>query len=102
MDTEDFNKDVDDNIDNNPKTPAKIKVSSEEDAKEKIKDRMKKVDGVVSCLQCTHSSTTKEAMSKHILSKHLEGITYKCNFCGKTYSSKGSLQVHRSIYHRGE
>merc|ERR1719342_2028628 len=101
MDTEYFNKDVAENIDNNPKTPAKIKVSSEEDAKEKIKDMMKKVDGVVSCLQCTHSSTTKEAMSKHILSKHLEGITYKCNFCGKTYSSKGSLQVHRSIYHRG-
>ena len=36
-------------------------------------------------------------LKKHIEANHLEGISVQCNQCGKTFRSRNSLQVHKSV-----
>ena len=46
----------------------------------------------------------KEGLAKHIRnhieSNHLEGISVPCGYCDKTFSSRKSLQKHKSKFHK--
>jgi len=67
-----------------------------------IESMMKKVDGSWTCSQCGKTlgfSGCKNDMRKHIESKHLEGITHPCSYCGKTFRIKQYLQQHISKMH---
>ena len=41
----------------------------------------------------------KTSIRDHIESKHLEGICIPCDFCGNIFSSRASLNIHKSRYH---
>ena len=38
----------------------------------------------------------------HIESKHLEGVSLPCNFCGKRFRSRKALQIHKKHYHKSQ
>ena len=46
----------------------------------------------------------KEGLSKHlrnhIEANHLEGISIPCHHCDKTFSSRASLEMHKSRFHK--
>ena len=40
------------------------------------------------------------SIRNHIEAKHLEGICIPCDFCGNTFSSRKSLNFHKSRFHK--
>lgn len=57
------------------------------------------------CDQCCRHFTTKRGLRLHGLSKHGKGkIPYKCNICGKAYTSitsyRGHVDKHAGIKHK--
>ena len=41
----------------------------------------------------------RQNMKNHV-EKHVEGLTYNCQHCGKEFRSQNSLNVHKSISHK--
>ena len=83
-------------------TSHKIKVTSREEADEKIckfflADENKKL---FTCKICGYNSNQSYMTKRHIKS-HLEGIYHHCNNCDKKYSVKSSLQRHQKDHHSG-
>ena len=81
---------------------------------EKVKSMMEKGQKMIICgkkangtpIQYTSSickvcgkEGIKTSIRNHIESKHLEGICIPCDFCGNTFSSRASLNIHKSRYH---
>ena len=63
-------------------------------------------DGTFSCGFCGKTGdkkqilrTRKFVMRRHV-ETHLEGLSYPCQTCEKTFRSKNSLNSHTSLYHR--
>ena len=63
-------------------------------------------DGSYRCTACGKTSDNdrlnrnrKTNMMKHI-ETHLEGLSYCCSICQKTFRSKNSLFTHKSVYHK--
>ena len=59
-------------------------------------------DGSVSCKFCdkTMASRNKwQDMRRHI-ETHLEGLSYSCGICQKTFRSSNSLHFHKSVNHK--
>ena len=50
-------------------------------------------NGVFGCLKCAYTSTQRGHLKEHV-EKHIEGLRYPCNFCGKISSSSMSLRGH--------
>ena len=42
----------------------------------------------------------KRNLKNHIENRHIEGITYPCDFCGQTFKSDDSLRKHHKRKHR--
>ena len=61
---------------------------------------LKESDGTFSCLLCGKSGVkTRQNMKKHV-ETHLEGLSFPCQHCGKTFRFRNALQVHNSRRHR--
>ena len=58
----------------------------------------KNQNGVYSCLKCAYTSMQKGHMKGHV-EKHIKGLKYPCNYCGKNASSSQSLRGHLRKYH---
>ena len=61
-------------------------------------------DGTLSCGVCgkrgdAGNKSQKFIMQRH-LETHLEGLSYPCSACGKTFRSRNSLNCHVSRFHR--
>ena len=56
-------------------------------------------DGNYSCGYCGKASRNKADMKKHV-ETHLEGLSFPCQNCDKTFRSRNSLSKHNSVYHR--
>merc|ERR1712126_428040 len=63
-------------------------------------------DGNFRCTVCGKTSSTnkkkssqKQTMQRHI-ETHMDGLTYTCSLCEKTFRSRHSLYVHKSVSHR--
>ena len=61
-------------------------------------------DGTYSCGFCgktgdKSSRSRKFIMQRHV-ETHLDGLSYPCQTCQKTFRSKNSLNSHTSLYHR--
>ena len=54
------------------------------------------------CIECGHSSKRKDAVAKHVESKHIDSGGITCKFCGKFCPNSNSLQAHISRNHRGQ
>jgi len=51
------------------------------------------------CMYCSYSNLVRQNMKKHV-EIHLEGSSYPCSFCGKTFKTTNSLNTHISVQHR--
>ena len=75
--------------------------SNIEEVDAKIAENMlKESDGTFSCQLCGKSGVkTRQNMKKHV-ETHLEGLSFPCQHCGKTFRFRNALQVHNSRRHR--
>ena len=56
-----------------------------------------KLGGLWTCKVCNFSSKDRSHLREHV-EKHIEGVEYPCNLCGKILRSSKSLRSH---YHKG-
>lgn len=97
-------------------TPMKCEVIWNDDKKTSVGSATEEYDKVVeemicksgsgtkaySCKKCSYSGS-KNHLREHV-GKHIEGFSFPCNFCGKTFGSKKNLRMHssrkcKSVYH---
>ena len=55
-------------------------------------------DGSLKCTQCGKMSRTRQNMRSHS-ETHLDGLSFDCQLCAKTISSRISLRLHISRKH---
>lgn len=57
-------------------------------------------DGMMRCAECDYSSQYQTNLRKHIEAHHMKDFLaeYKCPVCFKSFSSKNSLQSHKSRF----
>ena len=63
-------------------------------------------DGTFSCGVCGKTGNSnilpgnqKQNMRSHV-ETHMEGLSFLCQSCGKTFGARVSLRMHKSKYHR--
>ena len=79
-----------------------IPMSTEDIAEvnKKINESFEKVSsGVYKCLICGKISKQSVEIKRHV-ETHLEGLSYPCQHCGKTFRSAHVLRSHASQKHR--
>ena len=81
----------------------KVKLEDLDDQIESMMMITDKVDQrgytLVTCSIC-YKELTKSHMKDHIESKHLEGLSYSCDTCGKTSKTRVALRMHKRSQHR--
>ena len=71
-----------------------------EDLKSTIRAMMAQEGKVLTCTVCgktkdiTLNRHARELMELHVESLHVDGVTYDCTTCDKTFKSKRGLQKH--------
>ena len=66
---------------------------------EKIQQLMEKRDGTFHCKACYYSTKWNTNIKEHV-EKHIDGLSYPCQFCDKTFRSRNSLRVHKHNFHK--
>merc|ERR1712150_230672 len=56
-------------------------------------------NGVYSCGYCGKAGKHLYNMRKHV-ETHMEGLSFPCQSCDKTFRSRNSLSIHNTRYHR--
>ena len=83
-----------------------VSVSSNEmeDIKNKINENLEKCeDGRFRCTLCGKISNgtsrqCKQNIQRHIESTHIEGISFSCILCEKTFRSRNQLSIHKIVH----
>ena len=76
-------------------------VTSVDDVEEKLNELLEtNADGTFGCKHCGKSGAKKSRNMKNHIETHLEGLSFPCNLCGKTFRSRNSIGCHMSIFHR--
>ena len=57
-------------------------------------------DGTFSCSMCGMSGKLKHVIQYHV-ETHLDGLSFPCPVCDKTFKTRNSQRVHLSLKHRG-
>ena len=60
---------------------------------------VKNQDGSYTCLRCGKKSGIIGHAKSHV-ETHMEGLSFPCQSCDKTFRSRNSLSFHKSKYHR--
>ena len=76
-----------------------VTVKDNSTAEETIQEHLGREDGGYYCKVCNYKNTHKGRISQHI-ETHIEGLSYSCSVCHKTFRSRNSLQNHKSNYHK--
>ena len=66
---------------------------------QKIKDNIDVVDAHFVCKICGKTSNRKSVVQSHI-ETHIEGLSFPCHQCGKTFRSRHSLTQHTFRFHK--
>ena len=86
----------------------KILVSTSEDfseVKERVKQYMEKAtNGKFRCTICGKEAVgevknAKTNLMNHV-ETHLEGLSFPCQLCGKTFRSRNAFNIHKTRFHR--
>ena len=86
---------------NQPKSDKTIAVTVEDHSAvdDAIQEHLGKEDGVYFCRVCDYSRKERKDVKKHI-ETHIEGLSYSCSLCEKTFRSRSSLNRHNSKDHK--
>ena len=76
-----------------------VSVKDNSEVEEKIQEILSKHDGVYHCSVCFYKNKRKVDATRHA-ETHIEGLSYSCSDCEKTFRSRNSLRSHKSIYHK--
>ena len=71
----------------------------ESEAQSKIDEILTKSDGIITCTACGKTGTHPGNMRKHV-QIHVEGLSYSCPICNRSFRSKNSLQCHNGVFHK--
>ena len=80
-------------------------IENYEEIREKITENIiTNEDGSLTCKICNKTrggskNDARTVMRRH-MQTHIEGVSYPCSFCDKTFRSKNSFNNHKSVYHR--
>lgn len=70
-----------------------------EAAKQKAEEMIQKIDGGFECTACLKTGKSRWDMVRHA-ETHIEGVSYPCQKCDKSFRSENSLSNHKSTKHR--
>ena len=76
-----------------------VSVRDMSDVDGRIEELMEKREGRYYCLACDYSSVRISNVNEHV-EKHIEGLSFSCQFCDKTFRLRHSLRNHVNIHHR--
>ena len=82
-----------------PERTVAVTVKDNSDAEEAIQEQLGREDGGYYCKVCHYRSSDKTRVTNHI-ETHIEGLSYSCSECQKTFRSRDSFRKHKSIYHK--
>ena len=95
---------------NHHTTRSQPEKKSMEDIEKKISSMITLTDEVVegtkqkiyNCNVCNACGKggPRSVIERHIEAKHITGVSYPCEICGKTSRSRNALQVHKSAKHK--
>ena len=60
---------------------------------------VRNADNMWECKACSRSFVRKDHLKQHI-ETHLEGVSFDCPMCDKTFRSRNSLNVHTVRFHK--
>ena len=82
-----------------PERTLAVTVNDNSAAEETIQKNLVREVGGYSCKICNFSRKMKIDVTRHI-ETHIEGLSYPCSVCEKTFRSRDSLRKHKSIHRR--
>ena len=99
--TEHINEETRGETYNSGKNKARYNLDSPTDlkVKSKVNELLTKNNGQFTCTACRKSGKDGTNMKRHV-ETHIDGVSYDCNICDKTFRSKNSLGCHMSIFHK--
>ena len=81
------------------KASADINPANISEVDEQIKQNIiKNLDGTYSCRMCGKNSGRKIDNCRNHIETHLEGLSFNCPMCEKTFRSRSSLANHKSTH----
>ena len=78
-----------------------LDTQEESEIKSKISEMLQKVDGNLACTVCGKVGRDVRNMRRHA-ETHIDGLSYPCNICDKTFRSKNALNCHVYGYHKSK
>ena len=66
---------------------------------DQVHDLIEKRDGRHYCKSCDYNSQYKSHVKEHA-ERHIQGLSYSCKFCDKTFRSSHSLRMHNLRHHK--
>ena len=80
-------------------TPSTAVITDMSKLNETISQMFDKENNLYICNSCGKVAKSREHIVKHV-EIHIEGLSYKCPSCEKTFKTRNSLQFHKSMKHR--
>jgi len=72
---------------------------NQDEVDQKIRDLITKESELHKCTICGKLSKDSSNMKRHV-EVHIDGLSYSCNICDKTFRNKQAMQGHKSYSHR--
>ena len=84
---------------------AKLRTEINQDNMSELEEQIEQhiirnTDRTFSCKVCGKNSATSQHIKWHV-ETHLDGLSFNCPVCEKTFRSRNSLHFHKSTFHRG-
>ena len=75
-----------------------LQTQDETEVKSKINELLLRENGMLTCQVCGKTGQDLGNMQRHV-ETHIDGLSYNCQLCGKTFRSKNSLNGQKARFH---
>ena len=75
-----------------------VSVNDHSGVDQAIQENLGKDEGIYHCRVCNYAKRSKSDVKKHI-ETHINGLSYSCSDCAKTFRSRDSLKNHKYLFH---